>query len=917
MKSPHVSLAAGFCLLVFTSTELGAQTLTHRYSFNNDASDSVGGSTWNGVLQGTAIVDSSMLQLDGGGFVSLPAGLITNYTQLSVEFWVTYAPNNLFWTRTFAFGDQNGSGAQMDGVDYTHYAGGNYQNLNFSVPGSGVYVNNPAGLNGVTNVHVTVVVDPPNNRMLYYNGTTLLSSPVNGGTVPSLSLIADSLNLIGKSLYDIDPGLIGSIDEFRVYQGALSQTNVALNDAAGPNNYITSPGTLLAVHLTSPDNPLSVNQISQQIFTGDFANVTGLNLSLYGGATFTSGNTSVFTVNSTNGLLKAVGPGTTTVIASYGSLRATNTLTVVAVPATLTHRYSFNGNPNDSVGAANGTLHGNATISGGQLVLDGSDQTYLDLPGNVINIATNKSITIETWATFGETLGWSRLFNFGADGGVNEIYAVATGPGNGGEHRLSENFPGNRTIDWQGTWTNVTVHATYVIDPPTSTMAIYRDGVLEFARYDANGALSALSTNLAVIGQSLFTNSSGIHPDPFLVGSIDEFRIFSGALSSAEIALTQINGPSSTAHDPGALNSIKVVTNAYPAYCGNVPPVIRANYANLPNFNLVPNNSAAPDSLVITSSNTNVIQVLPNNMLRTFRPGIVTLSATYQGKTDVATVTVENIATLTHRYTFNSDTSDSVGTANGTLQGGANVSGGSLVLDGNPGSYVELPPGLLQGYPAVTVDTWVTFNTAQTWARLWYFGDDRADEFYIAPSVLGGSAHWISTGFPFGANTLTTSPRFENQTLHVTGVFGNGTLEIYTNGVLEASDHNLLGRVDEVGNWFSWIGRSPYPPDPYVNANIDEFRIYRGRLAPDEILATDVLGPNQLPTTTATVTVSRSGNNVVLSWPVAAAGFSVLSRPTITNSNWTVLTNAPTLVGNNWQVIVPTSSSAQFFRLWR
>ena len=105
---------------------------------------------------------------------------------------------------------------------------------------------------------------------------------------------------------------------------------------------------------------------------------------------------------------------------------------------------------------------------------------------------------------------------------------------------------------------------------------------------------------------------------------------------------------------------------------------------------------------------------------------------------DVATVTVENIATLTHRYTFNSDTSDSVGTANGTLQGGANVSGGSLVLDGNPGSYVELPPGLLQGYPAVTVDTWVTFNTAQTWARLWYFGDDRADEFYIAPSVPDG-----------------------------------------------------------------------------------------------------------------------------------------------------------------------------------
>src|SRR5262249_6256124 len=155
------------------------------------------------------------------------------------------------------------------------------------------------------------------------------------------------------------------------------------------------------------------------------------------------------------------------------------------------------------------------------------------------------------------------------------------------------------------------------------------------------------------------------------------------------------------------------------------------------------------------------------------------------------------------------------------------------------------------GYPAVTVDAWVTFNTAQTWARLWYFGDDRADEFYIAPSVNGGSAHRFSTGITLGGNTLDRSPRFENQSLHVTGVFGNGNLEIYTNGILEAAG-GLSGRVDEVGNWFSWIGRSPYA-DPYVNANVDEFRIYRGRLAPDEIQAADILGPNQLPTTSVSV----------------------------------------------------------------
>jgi hypothetical protein len=913
MKPSHVSLAAGACLLIFTCAELGAQTLTHRYSFNDSTNsttvaDSVGGTTWDGALQGSAALDGSMLQLDGFGFVTLPSGLITNYTQVSVEFWASYAPNNGNWTRTFAFGDQNGS-AQMDGLDYTHLAPGNYQNLHFSAPGGDVYANNPGGLDGQTNVHVTVVLDPPNNRMLYYNGTTLLSSPVNGGAVPSLSAVADTVNLIGKSLYDIDPLVIGSINEFRVYNGALSSTNVAVNDAAGPDSYVASSGPLQAVHLTSPDNPLTVNQNSQQIFRGDFANISGVNLVLFAGTSFISGNTNVLTINPTNGLIKAIALGTTTVVATYGGFSATNTLTVVSIPAALTHRYSFTANANDSVGTADGVLQGNATVAGGKLVLDGTTGTYLDLPGGIINIATNKSISIETWVTFNDSAFWARLFDFGADGGSTEIYAAPTGPGNGGQHwGVSENFPGGQTIGWKGAWTNLSAHITVVVDPPTSTLAVYRDGVLEFARHDANGALSGIATNLAVLGRSL------VPVDPYLPASIDEFRIYSGALTPAEIALTHINGPDSTNRNVGALNSIKVLTNAYPAYSGIVPPVIRANYANLPNFNLVPNNSAAPFTLVVTSSDTNVIQVLPNNMLRTFRPGIVTLTATFQGKTDVATVTVENIATLTHRYSFNTDANDSVGTANGTLLGDANVTGGSLVLDGNPGTYLELPPGLLEGYPAVTVDAWVTFNTAQTWARLWYFGDDRANEFYIAPAI-GGGAHRLSTGITFGGNTFDRTPQFENQTLHVTGVFGNGNLQIYTNGVLEAADNANSGRVDEVGNWFSWIGRSPYA-DPYVNANVDEFRIYRGRLAADEILAADVLGPNQLPTTTVTVTFAHSGNNVVLSWPVAAAGFSVLSKSSLTGS-WTALTNAPTLVGNNWQVTVPTSSSAQFFRLWR
>ncbi len=904
--------------LLFASSGV-TQTLKHRYSFSDPPSstnfvDSVGGSIWNGSLVGSATLDGSSLQLDGfGGWATLPPGAISNYTQVSIEFWANLADSNPFWTRVFAFGEQNGGGGQLTGLDYCHYAGGNWQNLNLTTTNANVYANNPGGLNGTTNVHVSIVVDPVNNRMFYYNGTTLTSNPGvngNGGVVPPLSGMNDLLNLIGKSLYDVDAPLAGSIDEFRIYSGPMTASTIALNDAAGPNSYVTSPGTLNAVHLAAPDNPLVVNQNSQLLFTGDFANVSGLNLNLYGGASFVSGNTGVLTVNPTNGIVHAVASGTTTVTASYGSLNAVTNLTVVAVPAVLTHRYSFTNDASDSVGGANGTLMGTATVSSGKAVLDGNPGTYVDLPADIINIATNRSLTIEAWVDFGNVPGWSRLFDFGADGGSTEIYLAPAGPGNGGQHRsISENFGGGRTIDWKGAWTNLSAHVTVVIDPLTSTLAIYRDGTLEFARYDAGASLSLIATNLAVIGRSL------VAVDPYMPGAVDEFRIYSGALSPQEIAMTQKNGPNSTARDPGTLNSIKVPAATYPAYSSLVPPVVLANYANLSNFNLLPNNSATINGLVVSSSDTNVIRVLANNMLSTLRPGTVTLTASYLGKTDSATVTVENIGTLTHRYSFTSDASDSVGSADGTLQGNASVSGGSLQLDGSDGTYVALPPGLLEGFDAATIDTWVTFNTASTWARLWYFGDDRANEFYVAPSVNGGAAHWISTGITFGGQTITISPRWESQTLHVTGIFGNGALEIYTNGALHGAISGLTGRLSEVGNWFSWIGRSPYA-DPYLNCSVDEFRIYRGRLAPDEIQALDVLGPNQLPSNNPPMTASISGGALTLSWPVGAAGYSVQAKPSL-NGNWTTLTNAPVLSNNKWRVTLPVSGGSQFFRLWR
>jgi len=929
-----LGLVAALCL--GGAFSVSAQSLAHRYSFNDTAGnatfvDSVGGST--GTLNNStagsptsASLDGSQLQLDGtGGYAVLPGGLVSTNTQVTIEFWASFNSANSFWTRVFAFGDQNGVGGADTSLDYCHYAGGNYQNLNFQTGAGSLYANNNAGLNGLTNVHVTVVVDPVNNKMYYYNGTAIKSA--QNGTVPPLSGLNDSLSLIGRSLFDIDPPLMGSINEFRIYSGVLPIANVALNDASGPDSILSSPGTIQALHFSSPANPLVVNQVSQQTLTGDFSSVSGLDLTLYGGATFTSLNTSVLTIT-TNGVVKAVAPGTAKVVASYGGLSATNTLTAVSIPATLIHRYSFTTDASDSVNGANGTLVGTATVTGGQLVLDGSDQCYVDLPGGQINISTNPAVTFDAWVTFGNATTWAELFGFGNTNNGNGLNNIACVPcaENGGFRNwgITENFANGRTPAWSHGWNNVTAHITVVLDPPTGTISVYRDGVLEIAEYDAGSPLSNIATNYAFIGRSFFS------ADPYLPASVDEFRIYSGALTPAQVALVQQGGTSSTSLDVGALSSIVVVPTNYPAYAALVAPVVLANYANLANFNLLPTLTAGgnaalggPQGLVITSSDPTIVRVNAQNMLTTFRPGTVTLTASYGGKTNSAVVQVRNLAALAHRYNFNTDgdASDSVGAANGTLQGAATVSGGQLQLTGGNGDYLQLPAGMLQDYGAVTVDTWANLGAAQNWARLWEFADvgpATQNEFYFAPGWNPNppTANFYSAGFPWGASK-SVNGALGNQLLHITCEYGNGWMAVYTNGVLEGSVTNIVAPASSAGTVSTTIGHSPFN-DPGILGSIDEFRVYRGLLAPDEIVASDLLGPNQTLSTAASLHAVQSSGNVVLNWPLANAGFAVQMSSSLSNPNWVTLTNVPSLVGSNtWQISVPNSGGMQFFRLSR
>ncbi|HET7624224.1 MAG TPA: LamG-like jellyroll fold domain-containing protein, partial [Verrucomicrobiae bacterium] len=236
---------------------------------------------------------------------------------------------------------------------------------------------------------------------------------------------------------------------------------------------------------------------------------------------------------------------------------------------------------------------------------------------------------------------------------------------------------------------------------------------------------------------------------------------------------------------------------------------------------------------------------------------VITNTAGNSATSEPATLTVGAANFLAHRWSFASDTSDSIGGATGTNHGTAVVSGGALVLDGTADGYMELPPHLLSGLSAVTFDFWATFGANGDNCRVFDFGNTN----FVNPSVpppqnyvffsprAGGGTHviGISGGSSEFQQTLAGLGTLDGQTVHVTCVIDppNNVMSIYTNGVLETSA-SLSVSLASLNDELCWIGRSLFDADPYLNASIDEFRIYGGALSASSVQQSDAAGPDNL-----------------------------------------------------------------------
>ena len=293
----------------------------------------------------------------------------------------------------------------------------------------------------------------------------------------------------------------------------------------------------------------------------------------------------------------------------------------------------------------------------------------------------------------------------------------------------------------------------------------------------------------------------------------------------------------------------------------------------------------------------------------------------------IATTLPLNLGSLIHRYSFNeaggSIVRDSIGGPawDGTLPNGGTLANGQVALAATSSQYVQLPAGIVAPLSDFTIEAWVCVNSLDTWARVFDFGHNTTTNMFltIRTGDTGTPRFAITTNGAANEQRITAPVALTTGAWHHIAVTRKGnTGVLYINGSPVATNNSMTLRPADLGSTaFNYLGKSQYS-DPYLNGQLDEFRIYNVALTPSEIAASYALGAQRLlsvepPSIALTVT----GSDLTLSWPLECAGYTLQWRTNLTEGAWSNVTSpSPQIMGDKWQITLPISNwPTVFYRL--
>jgi len=878
-------------------------TLKHRYSFDSagyDAEgrltfeDSVGDKT--GVCYGNAYIDDiydpvtyevigSQMVLSGegnvasftdGSFAALPANIMSGFSSFSIEMWVKCTGDKGNWMRLYDFGNCFTTTDDLTGETLIN-GGHNYTMMTWRSAsgtlrsGERLYWDEDTQWReDVVDAAVLPIGDDVFHHIVYtYDSETQTGKIYTDGAIAGSgsqefnpTQFGTMSNMwLGKAEFG-DPYFQGNYDEFRIYQGVLSAAEVSNNYNLGADK-LGDLGTLQSIEITAPKNTIYKNEHLALTVNATFS-VAGV-INVTGDCTFANTNPEVASI--TDGAVLGLAAGTAKFTADYQDKSATFEVTVLDEAPTLelVHRYSFNGNANDSVGTANGTLENGATISGGKLVLTPSGSAaangqYVSLP--LQNYFDGQlAATIEIWAQIdnvNQDYNWCRFWQFSSS--ISSFYLTPRGSTVINSY-LKTPYGDSEIVGSgyaAGLEEGVVAHLVVVADGYNKKYSIYRDGNLL--------AESSLNLVPADLGAMTLARIGADGANPGLFGKIDEMRMYNGAMTVEDVRLSYASGPDTLPSETGDLKSVYVkLANGTTTMTESTssPFNVYADYANVKGVIL------DPAETTVYSLDENIVSVV-NGKLYAYEVGTATLNITYENFAGSSTITVTAMpeAILTHRYSFTSDATDSVGGANGTLHGSAAIENGTVVLasGGTSGtvdpddaiSYVQLPANLISDHESITIESWVRIDTLQMWARLYDFGGKENGSgtkyMFMAPynGTTGGSSFtFVTAGQGAAEQQLCKGGYYlpTGEMVHVVmTLLGDANLaRMYVNGMLIVEADDISNNPAKIGPMpYCYLGRSMYSADSVFTGAIDEFRTWKGVLTAKQVVASYMAGPDQI-----------------------------------------------------------------------
>jgi hypothetical protein len=228
--------------------------LVHRYDFEGTGTavtDRVG--TAHGSVVGGAMLSKlqgrGVVVLSGGAtgpYVDLPNGLVSALSSATFEAWITWGGGGA-WQRIFDFGDTTAASPENNpagGKTYlfaTPSAQSGVALASYSVDGNdmGQQLEAAAAAPLAKSLSQVVVVasSTAHKLLLYIDG----SKAAEQGWTGSLSALHDVNVWLGRSQYTQDPELNAVYHDFRIYNAALSDTQVATAFVAGTDPSFLSP----------------------------------------------------------------------------------------------------------------------------------------------------------------------------------------------------------------------------------------------------------------------------------------------------------------------------------------------------------------------------------------------------------------------------------------------------------------------------------------------------------------------------------------------------------------------------------------------------------------------------------------------------------------------------------------------------